>query len=451
MTTVITNGWILTLDEEKTIYTRGYVQITEDRITEVGQDPARQAQLAQEAERVIDAAGKIVMPGLVNGHTHLFQTFTRGLADDKPLLEWLQEEIWPFALQMQEEDFYLAALLGCVENLKTGATSVIDQHYIHTTKATSDKVLTAMEQSGIRGCLCRCFANIEYHPDLREEKHVILADLNRLAQEWHGTKEGRLTVSVGPLNPWACSPDLLVESAELAKSLGLKYQVHTAETQSVVQRTIDKYGRRNVEFFADLGILGPSTQLVHAVWLEDAEIELVREAGAMIVHCPVANMYLASGVAPVPKYRANGIPVALATDGPGSNNSQDMLAVLKFTACLHKVATLNSTVLYPEEVLEMAAVHGAALLGRNDLGRLVAGAKADIVLVDWKKPHIAPVHKPASALVYNANGNDVDTVFVDGKIVVQNKQSVLIDEEGLMDECQQRIRHIRKAMGKESN
>ncbi|WP_227764893.1 amidohydrolase family protein [Zhaonella formicivorans] len=449
MSTLIKNGWILTMDDDSTVYANGYLWISADRIAEVGQDPERQDELSREADEVIDAAGKIVIPGLINAHTHLFQTFTRGLADDKPLLDWLREEIWPFSLKMEEEDFYLAALIGCVENLKTGATSVIDQHYIHTTKGTSDRVFSAMQQSGIRGSLCRCFANIEYHPDLREEKEVILGELERLYREWHGKADGRLTLSVGPLNPWGCSPDLLVESAEFARGHGLKYQVHTAETRSVVERTVEKYGKRNVAFFHELGVLGPDTQLVHAVWLDDTEIDMVKDSGAMIVHCPVANMYLASGVAPVPKYLENDIIVALATDGPGSNNSQDMVAVLKFTACLHKVSTLNSTVLYPEDVLAMATAGGAKAMGREDLGKLAKGMKADIVIVDWKKPHIAPVHRPVSALVYNANGNDVDTVLVDGKVVVKNGKAVLVDEEALIAECQGRIKAIRKALGRD--
>jgi len=446
--TLIKNGWLLTLDSNFTVYEKGYVLITDDRIAEVGQDEARVAELGRQVDEVINASGKIVLPGLVNSHTHLFQTFTRGLADDKPLLDWLREEIWPFSLQMREEDFYLAALIGCVENLKTGATAVVDQHYIHTTRGTSDNVFKAMQKSGIRGSLCRCFADIEYHPDLREDGKVVLEELDRLYHEWHGAEEGRLTLSVGPLNPWGCSPELFIESASFAQKHGLKFQVHTAETQTVVERTVTKYGKRNVEFFAELGILGENTQLAHAVWLDDKEIELVKKAGSTVVHCPVANMYLASGVAPVPKFLNNGIPVALATDGPGSNNSQDMMSVLKFTACLQKVSTLDSTVLYPEDVLRMAVLNGAHVLGRNDLGQLASGMKADIILVDWKKPHIAPVHKPASALVYNANGNDVDTVLVDGKVVVKNKRAVFVDEEALIEECQSRIKAIRKALGR---
>ena len=223
--------------------------------------------------------------------------------------------------------------------------------------------------------------------------------------------------------------------------------MHTAETPAVVERTAEMYGGvRNLPFFESMGILDEDTQMPHSVWLDDSELELVKQHRPQVVHCPVANMYLASGVARVPEFLQMGNPVALATDGPGSNNSQDMLGTLKYTACLHKINTLNAQVLYPKDVLTMATRNGAIAMGDEALGQLAPGMKADLVLVDWKKPHIAPVHKADSALVYNANGNDVDTVMVNGEIVVQNKKSTLVDEAALIDECQQRIEFIRRKM-----
>ena len=235
---------------------------------------------------------------------------------------------------------------------------------------------------------------------------------------------------------------------ELARKLGLKYQVHTSEDEDVVEKTAKMYeGMRNVELFDSLGLLDKDTQLVHSVWLNDSELETVRTRGAQVIHCPVANMYLASGVARVPEMRKMGIPVALATDGPGSNNAQDMLGTLKYTACLHKVHNLDPQILYPRDVLEMATHGGALALGMEDrLGVVEAGRKADLILVDWKKLHIAPVHKPDSALVYNANGNDVNTVFVNGEMVVQNGRSTRVDETALVDECQKRIEFIKSKM-----
>lgn len=442
MSMLIKNAWLVLNNEANEIINNGYVYIEGSLISEVGEDEQRVIELQKISDEVIDAEGKILLPGLVNAHTHLFQTYMRGLADDKPLFNWLKEEVWPFAILMEEEDFYLAGLIGCLENLKTGATSVIDQHYIHTYKTTSDKVFKAMEDSGIRGNLCRVFADRGYEERLSEKPEEILSELCRTFGEWNGKADGRLSMSLGPINPWGVSPETIVKTKEFARAKGLKYQIHTAETRDVVKTSLDNYGLRNVDFFESLGILDEDTQLAHSVWLSPLEIHTVKDRGSMVIHCPVANMYLASGVAPVPSFRQAGIPVALATDGPGSNNSQDMLGTLKYTALLHKVNTLNAQVLYPEDVLQMATLGGAKAMGRNDLGCIKRGMKGDIILVDWKKPHIAPVHKPVSALVYNANGNDVDTVIVDGKTVVRKGKSTLIDELALIEECQERIKYL---------
>lgn len=448
MKTLIVNPWIVTMNDAYDIIKDGYVWVDEDKISEVGKDDARVAQLRKEADKVIEAGDKILMPGMVNAHTHMFQTFMRGLADDKPLFQWLSEEIWPFSEMMTPDDFYYAALIATIENLKTGATSVIDQHYIYTDLNNGDKVFVAMRDSGIRGCLCRNFANIVYHESLRETDDVIVDDIKRLHSKWDGTSGGRLSLSIGPVNPWSCSPGLFQRTKSLARDMGIKYQIHTAETKSVVDRTADMYdGLRNVEFFDSMGILDEDTQMVHSVWFNDHELEIIAKKKPQIVHCPVANMYLASGVARVPEFLKMGNPVALATDGPGSNNSEDMLSTLKYTALLHKISTLNAQVMYPKDVLTMATRGGAAAMGMaKSLGQVAPGFKADLVLVDWKKPHIAPMHKPDSALVYNANGNDVDTVLVDGIAMVENKKSTKVDEAALIEECQQRIEFIKSRM-----
>lgn len=447
MKTLIKNPWIVTMNAGYEIIRNGYVLIDGEVIREVGSSAQRMEELEREAGTVLEAGDKILLPGLVNAHSHMFQTFMRGLADDKHLYQWLSEEIWPFSALMSEEDFYYAGLIASLENLKTGATGVIDQHYIYTSLNNGDKIFQAMADAGIRGSMCRCFANIVYTERFREKDEVILEDIRRLHETWHG-KDGRLQLSMGPINSWSVSPELFRATKELARKLGLKYQVHTSEDEDVVEKTAKMYGgMRNVELFDSLDLLDKDTQLVHSVWLNDSELETVRDRGAQVIHCPVANMYLASGVARVPEMRKMGIPVALATDGPGSNNAQDMLGTLKYTACLHKVHNLDPQILYPRDVLEMAAHGGALALGMEDqLGVVEAGRKADLILVNWKKPHIAPVHKPDSALVYNANGNDVDTVFVGGEMVVQGGKSTRVDETALVDECQKRIEFIKSRM-----
>lgn len=435
---LIKNGWILTLDSTHSVIENGWVWIEDNIIREVGVDTRKLEYWEKVASKTIDAKGKIIMPGLVNGHTHLFQTFMRGLADDKPLLRWLHEVIWPFSTAMEEHDFYLAGLLGCIENIKSGTTSVIDQHYVHTTDQSSDMVLNAMKESGIRGVLCRTFSNNNPNaPLLQETDDTIMKSLERLNKEWHGTQDGRLSISVGPISVRGCTKELHKRSHAFAQSNGLKFQIHTAETESVVNKCLELYDKREVEFLYDIGILGVDTQLVHGIWVNDQELELIRQTGTTVIHCPISNMYIASGVARVPEMRERGIKVTLGQDIQGV-----MMEVLKMGACLHKVNNLDSMVLQPEDMIDMATNMSAQLLGCDNLGRIVPGYIADIILVDWEKPHIAPVHKPESAIVFNANGNDVHTTIVNGKVLMENYQINFADEKQLIRKCQKRIREI---------
>jgi 5-methylthioadenosine/S-adenosylhomocysteine deaminase len=414
----------------------GYVLVRGERIAEVGSGAPPEG-LAAQADEVISADGRAVIPGLINAHTHLFQTFMRGLADDKPLLRWLEAAIWPGSLAMTEADFYLAALLGFVENLKCGTTAVLSQHYVQTSARNMDAVAEAASRSGARARLARGFADRDpYLPQLQETPETVLRETERLVRRWN-TGGSRVQVEFGPLIPWGCRGETLQTIGRLAHEWNVGVHIHLAETRAEVQMTLDETGLRPTAWLAGLGVLDERWQLVHCVWLEDEEMRLIADAGSAIVHCPVSNMYLASGIPQVVDWRRRGIPIALATDGPGSNNSQDMLEVLKFTACLQKVDQLDATALLPGQVLEMAYAGGARAMGLDDdIGRLAPGALADIALVNLRRPHIAPVHSVASALVYNANGNDVDTVLVGGQVLVRGGHLTTLDEMGLIADCQ---------------
>jgi 5-methylthioadenosine/S-adenosylhomocysteine deaminase len=432
MTTIlIENGSILTLDDAGTLHEPGYVLLEDDRIRAVGAGSAP-AELRAGAT-VLDATHMAVMPGMVNAHTHLFQTFLRGLADDKPLLDWLAAAIWPAAQALTEEEAYLAAMLGLVENIRSGATAVIDHQYIHTEPGNDDGVLRAAEETGVRFLLARGWTDMGYHPAFMETPERIFAEMSRLNATWHGRADGRLRIEFGPLIPWGCSDDTMRRAYAQAKAWGVGTMIHIAETRKEVEMNLELRGMRHVNWLAHLGVLGPDVQLVHSVWLDDHELDLVAAHGAVVVHCPVANMYLASGMARVPEMRRRGITVALATDGPGSNNSQDMLEVLKTAALSGKVSTLDAMALMPEDVLWMACRGGAAAFGQPALiGSLEVGKKADVVLVDLNTPFAMPVHRPASALVYNVNSGSVDTVIVDGKLLMRDKRVLVVDELALL-------------------
>jgi 5-methylthioadenosine/S-adenosylhomocysteine deaminase len=444
---LIENATIVSVDDTGNVYRPGYIFVDGERIGALGSGPAPGG-LRSRADTTINGSLMVAMPGMVNAHTHLFQTFLRGLADDKPLLDWLATAIWPVAQNLSEEDAYTAAMLGLVENLRSGATAVIDHQYVHTEPGNDDGVFRAAQESGVRFLLARGWTDCNYHPAFMESPARILAETARLRQTWHGQAGGRLRLEFGPLIPWGCSEDTMRRAYELGRAWQIGTHIHVAETRTEVQISLDRCGLRHIEWLAELGVLGPEVQLVHSVWLDDHELDLVAEHGGVVVHCPVSNMYLASGVARVPEMRRRHIPVALATDGPGSNNSQDMLEVLKSTCLLHKVNTLDAMCLLPEDALWMACRDGAVAFGQPEqIGSLEVGKQADIVLLNLNTPLAMPVHRPASALVYNAGVRDVDTVIVGGQILLRGGRVLCVDEEQLLADARDVCRRLFERAG----
>lgn len=442
-TLLIENGAVLTMDARNTIHASGWVWVEGDRVAGVGPgDPPDD--LARRAGRRIDATHMAVLPGLINGHTHLSQTFLRGLADDKPLLDWLKQVIWPVETAVTAEEIRLACLLGLVENLRCGATAVVQHHKVRSTPAHVDAAAEAAEIVGLRMLLARGWADLNRaapSPD------AIVAATTRLHQRWNGAAEGRITVGIGPLAPWRCSDAAMRRLVDLARKWDAPTHIHVAEARDEIGMLQERTGLRHIEWLDSLDALGPDVHLVHAVWLSEGELDRIAETGAVVVHCPVSNMYLASGIAPVREMIDRSIPVALGTDGPASNNTQDMLETLKAAALLAKVGTGDATALLPFDVLRMATTTGARLFGRQDLGRIAPGGKADLTLVDLNTARSMPVHRPESALVYNASGPDVHTVIVDGRILLDAGQVTVVDEEILLEECRHAARRLMARAG----
>jgi 5-methylthioadenosine/S-adenosylhomocysteine deaminase len=429
---LIENGSILTINDGSDVITTGYLFTENDRIVALGAGSPPTI-LRRQADTLIDATFMAVMPGMVNAHTHLFQIFLRGLADDKPLLEWLKSAIWPVASALTEEDAYVAGLVGFLENIRSGATAVVDHQYVHTDPRNSDGICRAAEETGIRLLLARGWADHNYHPVFMESSEEIISEMQRLMETWHGAANGRIRIEFGPLIPWGCSDRVMQEMYRLAQEWGIGTHIHVAETQAEIEMMLQSHDLRHVEWLDSLGALGPTTHLVHSVWLSEREIDLIAEKKAVVVHCPVSNMYLASGIAPIAQLKQKGVTIALASDGPGSNNSQNMLETLKMTACLQKVGTLDAMALYPEDVLAMACRGGAATFGQPDLiGSLEVGKKADLVLVDLDSPFSMPVHKIPSTLVYSAGAGQVDTVIIDGRVVMRHKKITVVDEKAVL-------------------
>ncbi len=440
---LIQNGSVLTMDQHNTIHTPGWVAVEHDRIQAVGAGQPPLDLLAR-AGRVIDATHLAVLPGLVNTHTHLEQTFMRGLGDDKPLLDWLRQVMWPLQVAMTPEELRLACLLGLVENLRCGVTAVGQHHKITTSPAHVDPAAEAAEIIGLRMQLARGWVDLGSGAESPEQ---IIAEMARLRERWHGQAAGRITVAFGPMVPWRCSDDTIRRTVALAREWGLRTHIHVAETKDELDMMRQRNGLGHIEWLHALGVLGPGVQLVHCVWVSQAEIELMAECSPVVVHCPVSNMYLASGVAPVRQMLDYGLTVTLGTDGSASHNSQDLLETMKVAALLAKVSTGQATALLPLEVLRMVTGAGAQFLGRADLGRLAPGYKADLTLVNLNTARSMPVHHPESAVVYNASGADVHTVLVDGQILLDAGQVTRLDEAALLEECRGAAQHLLKRAG----
>ena len=379
---------------------------------------------SNDADDVINAEGKVLIPGLVNTHTHLSMTLMRGLADDIPLETWLNNHIWPVEAELNGEHCYAGALLACAEMIKSGTTCFNDMYFF------MDHVARAAEESGIRGMLSHGMIDFGDEDKRRQE----FKESIRIIKKCHNTGNGRIKVAFGPHSPYTCSKELLEGVKTEAAKHGVRIHIHVSETQKEVSDILETHGMRPFEYLDEMDFLGNEVTAAHAVWVSDREIEIIKEKNVKLSHNPSSNMKLSSGVSPVAELLGKGICVSMGTDGPASNNNMDLLEEMKITALLQKVNTMNPTVLAAEEVFKMATINGARALGlENEIGSIDLGKKADIVLVNMKTAHLTPFRNPISHLVYSANGGDVDTVICNGEILMKNKELLTLDETMILE------------------
>ena len=447
MSLLLTGGAVVTVDDAGTVLDPGWVRVDGNRIVETGPGDAPHS-ARRGVDEVIDTTGSVVMPGMTNAHTHLFQAFFRGLADDKPLLDWLRDCIWPGAVHLDRESAHIAAMAGLIENLRGGATTVIDHQYVHIDEAIDDAVCRAADELGVRFLLAHGWADRNYHEPLVETAETAIRRAGEVHARWDGHDDDRIRVELAPLIPWGCSDDGMRATVAAARSWGRGTHIHCAETAVEVEMSVDERGLRHVPWLKQLGVLGPDVQLVHSVWLDDDELDLVAASATIVIHCPVSNMYLGSGVARIVEMRERGITIALASDGPGSNNRQDMFEAMKATALLQKVHHLDAVVLQPEDVLQMACRGGAAAFGMPDaFGSIAPGQRADMVVIDLWSPFVMPVHRLPSALVYNATPREVAHVIVDGRTRIRDGVLVGVDEREVLARAETAARDLFRRAG----
>lgn len=408
----------------------GYVLIEEGKISTIGAGTPPQI---LQADEIIHAENKAVMPGLINNHTHLEQTFMRGLAGGRTLFAWLKECVWQLQASFTEEDVYLAALLGMVENIHCGVTHVVDHHKITQSPGHTDAVLYAARESGLHFTLARSWAD---RGDNAEDVSSIMDDLGRLFDNWH-SPEGLIKIANGPLATWRIRANTLRMTHELSTDHNSYTHIHVSETKEEIQMCLDDTNLRPVEWLDSIGVLDENTQLVHAVWVNDKEIDLLSRSKTKIVHCPVSNAVLAAGTAPLMAFLQKGVFIGLGTDGSASGDNQNIWEVIKTALLLSRVSTYDPSTILPEDVLKLA-------LSRDGL---IEKTQADIIIVNLNHARAVPVHDITSALVLCCNGCDVETVIIKGNILMKNHNILFLDENELIEKCRQVIKILRRRAG----
>jgi 5-methylthioadenosine/S-adenosylhomocysteine deaminase len=431
---IIHNGTILTNDDEDSVIENGAIAIESDRIVAIGEED--EIRIKFSATKNINARGGIILPGLINTHTHLAMSIFRGIADDMPLDEWLNKNIFPLEDEfINKNSAYWGSLLSCAEMILSGTTTFCDMYFFE--KETG----RAAEKIGIRGIIGEGIVAIGESDKAiwNNKKSLTIELLNKFK------KSELISIGVEPHSPYTCSADVLRESKQFAKENKLLYIIHLAETKKEFTDFERERGMTSVEYLDTLSVLDENTLSAHCVWMSKDDIKVLKARHVKIAHCPQSNMKLGSGIAPVAKFLKNGVTVGLGTDGAASNNTLDMFSEMKSAALLAKVANLDPCVVSSRETLRIATIEGAKALGKEqEMGSLEIGKKADLIVIDMDKPHLMPVYDYYSHLVYSAKGSDVKTSVINGEIVMENRKLKNID----MSEMMKKVKMISKKISK---
>src|SRR6202453_4288163 len=438
MSFIFADGWLITMNDRREILERGSVCVENERIAAVGSRQQLQ-QRYPEAE-VVDCTGRIVLPGMVNTHTHLFQTLLKGLGDDMVLKKWFTCMTGPSAVHLTAQDAHAAALHGCTESIRSGVPTVVDFMYVHPQPGMIKSVVEAFDATGMRGFVCRGFISTGEQYDvpaaLIERPVAALADAKEQIRRFN-RPGGRVQVGLAPNMIWAVDEEGYRLTRKLADEEHVLITTHVAETTFELETAADCYGMNDTQFLSDIGFLGPDVIAVHCVHCTTEDIQILRKHGTKVSHNPCSNMYLASGCAPIPEMLAAGVTVGLASDGPASSNNHSLFQAMKFAALQQKGVHRDATIMTAEKVLEMATIDGARAVGLEaEIGSIEVGKKADIVVLDYNNPFMTPIHHPVSTIVYSALGHEVTTVMIDGHFVMRDGIVATVDETAVRRQAQ---------------
>jgi 5-methylthioadenosine/S-adenosylhomocysteine deaminase len=433
---LITHGTILTIDEKDTIFEDGALAMEQGRIVAVGKTKELIELYPNHSQ--LDATGMLVMPGLVNTHTHLGATILRGISDDVDGIQWMPLN-WSVTKHVSKNDLFLSALLGISEMIASGTTCFNDSYQ------DIEQTARAVAETGIRGDLAAGLTE----RNGRKEAQRLLDAAAAFVESWHGKADGRIRTRFGPHALYTCSTDYILQARQYADDLHVGMHMHLAESPLEMKMVKNKAGATSVQHLHALGVLKSDFLIAHALTINETDMKIIAEVGAGIAHCPQSLGKL--GAYPFPCADAwieAGINVGIGTDGAASNNNLDLFEELRFATLTRKLFAHDGRVLPANQVIRMATIMGARALGLGDqIGSLEVGKKADIILLDVHKPHLAPFHNIPGLLAYSALGSDVDTVIVDGKVLMQKRRFTTLDIDGILKDVQAAFRILLKKAG----
>ena len=379
-------------------------------------------------ENVIDANEMIVMPGLVNTHTHLAMSIFRGYKDDRKLMDWLENAIFPVEDKLRPDDIYWNSYLSCIEMIKSGTTTFNDMYF------RMDKTIEAVENSGMRGVIAWSITDDSIRDKIERTREYFYK---------YNYKDSKIKIYVSAHAPYTCNPETIKLCVDLAKELNTGIHIHLSETTKEEEIISEKYGQTATEYLNDLDLFDVPVVLAHGIYISDSDLEILKNIRGGISHNPISNCKLSSGICNVTKLRKNGINVGIGTDGIGSTSTLDMFEEMKTAAYLQKINTMEPTSINAYEILKMATIEGAKVLGLDDeIGTVEVGKKADLIFIDNNKTHLYPENDICANLVYSANGADVDTVMIDGKIIMQDRKLLDIDEEKVKEKVDKIVKRL---------
>ncbi len=430
---VVHNGIVLTVNGEFDVFRKGLVCIADGTLKRV-EDRANSEPLPA-ARQVIDAAGGIIMPGLVNSHTHVPMSLFRGLADDLPLTDWLNNHIFKAETQwLNPESVHVGTLLSCAEMLLSGTTTFCDGYFFE------DAVAAAVIESGMRAVLAQGIIDFPA-PGVPDPKENV-TKAAQFIETWQG-KSTLITPGLFCHSPYTCSEETLRKARKVADEKGALFQIHVAETKGELREIQERHGATPVQYLDRIGILTKRTLVVHAIWVNEEDISCMAENSVGVSVATESQMKLASGIAPIPEFIKKGLFVGIGTDGCASNNNLDMFQEIDTSAKLHKVKGRDPTVMDARQVLTLATRSGAEAIGLGEqVGSLEVGKKADLIIIDTHKPHLTPLYDPVSHLVYAASGSDVRDVIIDGRLTVKDRMVLSFNLEPIIESVQDLARQI---------